>query len=450
MKNNIPWLITRKHILIFAIVDFLIIFFSFSIFSSKSLNSIFFSLPFIFVSINWIVSSYVFGRYTYKLEKYIYIIIKNILKSFIVCFLSIASLAVLSLLIGNMIDILYNVKVFSFFSLIAILSSLFQLLINFFFVTLLVKKQNWLLIGSEESYANLTEQLNWSRVDCKIDFQNNFEINSESLKKHSGIIIENFDILEKIDLDEILKLKIKGVEIFSILEWSEVVLQRYPPNLFNNMYFLSNRFSLPKGTFQLRLKRLCEFLISIILLLITSPFILIAALLIKLEDRGPVFYSHIRSGFGGAPFRIYKLRTMRTNAESSGAQWAKKNDSRITFIGSILRSTRIDELPQLWSVLTGQMSLIGPRPERPEIEKSLISKIPHYQLRYLMRPGLSGWAQVNYPYGASVKDSSNKLSYDLYYLLHFSTLLDLLIMLKTIRVVFNARGSIPSHHSGRL
>ena len=136
---------------------------------------------------------------------------------------------------------------------------------------------------------------------------------------------------------------------------------------------------------------------------------------------------------------------MRTDAERQGAQWSSRSDPRITNLGSLLRITRLDELPQLWCVLTGSMSLIGPRPERPEFDKMLYQKIPYYEFRYQIRPGLSGWAQVNYPYGASVEDSANKLSYDLYYLKNFSFLLDLLILFKTMRLVFNAKGALPDH-----
>ena len=165
--------------------------------------------------------------------------------------------------------------------------------------------------------------------------------------------------------------------------------------------------------------------------------------MIKLEDNGPVIYSQKRSGFGGKTFTIYKLRSMKLNAEKDGVKWSTKNDKRITRIGSILRKSRLDELPQLLSVIKGDMSLIGPRPERPEIDDLLITKIPNYKLRYLIRPGLSGWAQVNYPYGASVEDAKMKLSYDIYYIKNFSTLFDLLILMETIRLVVNFRGSQP-------
>ena len=134
---------------------------------------------------------------------------------------------------------------------------------------------------------------------------------------------------------------------------------------------------------------------------------------------------------------------MYIDAERNGAQWVKRKDERITKVGSFLRRTRLDELPQLWSVLNGEMSLIGPRPERPEFDEQLVQKVPHYLLRQRIRPGLSGWAQVNYPYGASVDDADNKLSYDLYYLRNFSFWLDLLILFKTIKLVIRAQGSNP-------
>ena len=178
------------------------------------------------------------------------------------------------------------------------------------------------------------------------------------------------------------------------------------------------------GTLQNRVKRIGDVVVALCLLIITSPLILVSAILIKSSDRGPVFYSQLRTGLHGIPFRIWKLRSMRIDAEYQGAQWSSRSDPRITRVGSILRRTRLEELPQLWCVLTGSMSLIGPRPERPEFDQSLSSKIPNYKLRHLIRPGLSGWAQVNYPYGASVMDSANKLSYDLFYLKNFSFLLD--------------------------
>ena len=176
---------------------------------------------------------------------------------------------------------------------------------------------------------------------------------------------------------------------------------------------------------------------------ITSPLFIIVSILIFIEDRGPLFYSQQRTGLNGEKFNIIKFRSMKIDAEKNGAQWSKHTDPRVTHIGRIIRATRIDELPQLFCVLRGTMSLIGPRPERPEIENQFLKNIPYYSCRYILRPGISGWAQVNYPYGASKFDATKKLSFDIYYISHFSIFLDLLILFKTIKLVLNAKGSKP-------
>ena len=209
------------------------------------------------------------------------------------------------------------------------------------------------------------------------------------------------------------------------------------------MQFFNNIFFIDYNNYQFRLKRLSEFIISLMLIILTSPIVFIAALAIYLEDKGEIFYSQNRTGYLNKIIKIQKLRTLKIESEKNGPQWISKNDSRITKVGRILRKLRIDELPQLISVLKGEMALIGPRPERPQIDNKLEKKINHYRKRYYLKPGLSGWAQVNYPYGASVKDAEMKLSYDLYYLRNYSNFLDLLIFVKTIKMVLSGKGSIP-------
>jgi lipopolysaccharide/colanic/teichoic acid biosynthesis glycosyltransferase len=168
--------------------------------------------------------------------------------------------------------------------------------------------------------------------------------------------------------------------------------------------------------------------------------LLLAAALVRLQDGGPILYRQRRTGLFGQPFKVLKIRTMVPDAEEGMAQWAQVSDQRITPVGLWLRRTRLDELPQLLNVLRGEMSLIGPRPERPELEVDLENRIPNYRLRHWVRPGLSGWAQVNMPYGASVEDAELKLSYDLFYLRNASIWLDLLILLKTIKTVLKGAG----------
>ncbi len=179
---------------------------------------------------------------------------------------------------------------------------------------------------------------------------------------------------------------------------------------------------------------------SAFLMLFLSPLMLLAALAIKLDSPGSVFYTQIRTGLEGKPFRVYKFRSMYQDAEKRGAQWANERDPRITRVGRWLRLTRIDELPQILNILRGEMSLIGPRPERPEFDLKLRQEIPYYDLRYLVKPGITGWAQVMYPYGASVEDAYEKLAYDLYYIKNYSLWLDLAIVFKTIRVVLLGKG----------
>jgi lipopolysaccharide/colanic/teichoic acid biosynthesis glycosyltransferase len=218
-------------------------------------------------------------------------------------------------------------------------------------------------------------------------------------------------------------------------------LERLPPDLLPEPWL--NYQELPWNrlfSLERQLKRVADLLVAAGLLTLTSPLLLVAALLIWLEDRGPVFYVQQRSGWLGRSFQVLKLRTMQVAPADAPPAWTVPGDRRITRVGLWLRRLRLDELPQLLNVLSGDMSLIGPRPERPEFEQELEARIPHYRKRHWMRPGLSGWAQVCAPYAASVEDSELKLSYDLYYLKHFSTWLDLIILFRTIKTVLKAGG----------
>ena len=188
-------------------------------------------------------------------------------------------------------------------------------------------------------------------------------------------------------------------------------------------------------------KRFVDILLSSCGVLMLYPLFLVVALLIKVDSPGPVIYRQHRVGLHGQPFQIWKLRSMKQDAEKSGPQWAQGDDPRITRVGWWLRKTRIDELPQLISVLKGQMSLIGPRPERPMFVQDLRKVIPYYDLRHTVRPGITGWAQVNFRYGASVEDAHIKLQYDLYYVKRLSFALDIRILRQTVRVILFGEGA---------
>ena len=231
--------------------------------------------------------------------------------------------------------------------------------------------------------------------------------------------------------------KSKNINLIQIYE---KYLKKIPSKLIKNEY-LNYIYPNKNKRYNLLLKRIFDLIFSILLFIITFPIIFFTAILIKIEDGGPVFYSQIRNGINNKPYKILKLRSMIENAEKDGPQWSSANDNRLTNVGKIIRALRIDELPQLLSVIKGEMSLIGPRPERPFFVEDLSKKIPNYYLRSLIKPGLSGWAQVNYSYGSSLLDAENKLSYDIFYVKNFSIPLDLLIFFKTIRIVFTAKGT---------
>lgn len=197
-----------------------------------------------------------------------------------------------------------------------------------------------------------------------------------------------------------------------------------------------------RGKIKAAIKRFTDFVISSIALVIFSPVMLATALVVKWDSPGPALFEQVRVGLGGKPFKIYKFRSMRQDAEADGkAQWAQKNDQRITKVGKILRMTRLDELPQLYNVLRGDMSLVGPRPERPEFVKGLSEEIPFYMERHSVRPGITGWAQTSFTYAATVEDTKVKLEYDLYYVKNYSLFLDLLVLIQTFRVAVRGDGA---------
>ena len=189
------------------------------------------------------------------------------------------------------------------------------------------------------------------------------------------------------------------------------------------------------------MKRSFDLICSTIILAVTFPIMLAAAALVYLEDRGPVFYSQERVGLDGKTFRVHKFRSMGADAEKGGKpQWAAQNDPRVTRIGNIMRKTRIDELPQILNVFKGQMSFVGPRPERPYFVEQLIEVVPYYNVRHSIKPGITGWAQVRYGYGASAEDALQKLQYDLYYVKNNSLFLDILVLIDTLKVVLFRSG----------
>lgn len=241
---------------------------------------------------------------------------------------------------------------------------------------------------------------------------------------------------------DLLTIKTTGVHVNDLSSFLERETGRVDLDSVNPSWFIfSDGFSSGRRLSTL-FKRSFDIFLSFLLLLLTGPIILLFALLIKLESRGGSFFKQERVGLYGQTFNILKLRSMCSDAEIGGeAIWATKNDPRITRIGRFIRKVRIDELPQAWSVLKGEMSFVGPRPERPQFVNDLQTKMPFYAERHIVKPGITGWAQINYPYGASTEDARHKLEYDLYYAKNYTPFLDLLIILQTIRVILWPEGA---------
>jgi len=237
-------------------------------------------------------------------------------------------------------------------------------------------------------------------------------------------------------LNDLLRIKTTGVSIHDFSSFLERETGRVDLDSLNPSWLIfSDGFSSGRRLSSAA-KRIFDILVSTLLLVVFGPVILITALLVKLESKGPAFYRQRRVGLYGQLFDVIKLRSMREDAEVGGkAVWAQKDDPRVTRVGRFIRKTRIDELPQAWSVLKGEMSFVGPRPERPQFVADLEARLPYYAERHVVKPGITGWAQINYPYGASIEDAREKLEFDLYYAKNYSPFLDVLILLQTARVV---------------
>jgi sugar transferase (PEP-CTERM system associated) len=244
----------------------------------------------------------------------------------------------------------------------------------------------------------------------------------------------------ELPVDGLLSMRFRGViieEVGSVLErlTGKLQLDGLRPS---DLLFCEGFRMKPSQQVLLRVASTLVAAIGLILFLPIFPFVV---LLVRLSSPGPVFFRQERVGLNGKIFNVYKFRTMVVDAEAAGAQWAKKNDPRVTRVGQFMRKTRLDEVPQLWNVLRGDMSFVGPRPERPEFVSWLATELPFYEVRNMIRPGLTGWAQIRYGYGATLEESREKLAYDLYYVKHQTLGLDLLIMFETIKTIIRRRGA---------
>jgi len=256
------------------------------------------------------------------------------------------------------------------------------------------------------------------------------------------VVVSLADARGKLPMDKLLDIRLENGVTFDHLAsvYEEYTGKIALENLRPSWLIFSEGFR--KTRVLLATKRAIDLVVSAVGAVIAAPIMLLVALAIRCTSKGPIFYHQRRVGWRGQVFTVHKFRTMKIDAEQhTGPMWSTANDDRITSIGRLLRRTRLDELPQLWNVLLGEMSFVGPRPERPEFVSQLTEKIPFYGQRHVLKPGLTGWAQVRYTYGASVEDAIEKLQYDLYYIKNLSVALDVVIMLETIKTVILRRGA---------
>ncbi len=258
--------------------------------------------------------------------------------------------------------------------------------------------------------------------------------------KLERIVIALDDRRGNMPIPELLSAKVHGAIIEDGISFHETLTGKILVEKVNPAWLIFSE-GFDSGRMTLFIKRTLDLFLAVTGLLVSLPVTVITGILIKLESPGPVFYLQERVGEKERTFKVIKFRSMRNDAEKDGAVWASENDPRITQVGNFIRKVRIDEIPQMWNVLKGDMSFVGPRPERPIFVHTLVESIPYYSLRHAVKPGITGWAQVCYPYGASEEDALRKLEYDLYYIKNQSIFMDLLIIFRTIKTVLFQKGS---------
>ena len=360
------------------------------------------------------------------------------------------------------IDVIFSVMLYAFWKRINVffvfaLLFFFQVIFRRIMCSLYMKKRNVLIFGSNHIKNNIQEDIINTLDYNYIGYISN---NKNIVTKY---LIGNYDEMEKIiseknidilvivkdmnspDFKKYLKrlfdLKINGLKIINYEEFNEDIQKKIDIDKINEEWLLeSNGFDILNNEMQKNIKRGMDLILALLLIIIFSPVALITAMIIKFESKGPVIFKQVRIGENMQPFKVYKFRSMKMHDPNKYSKYTLDNDIRVTKFGKFMRKTRIDELPQLWNILKGTMSFVGPRPEWDILAKEYEKQINYYNLRHLIKPGITGWAQVMFPYGENLEDAKKKLEYDLYYLKHQDLILDVLVVMKTAKAVLFAKG----------
>ena len=361
-----------------------------------------------------------FQRYKYKIRSYISVIIIDI-----ICF---------------MIWFFYSWDLSLVVFMLIFVS--FQVLLTVLISIAVFKLRYVTIYGNGEMKNRVLDSIQHFQEYQYIDFTGAKEEFPKFVQENNiSLIILCREKLASSEIREILAMKLKGVEVKSYFDYMIENEGKIEVEFITEEWLLqAYGFKILRSQIQNNIKRVFDIIMAIIIGVMTLPVMAVAAIIVRFESPGPIIYSQDRVGENGKEFKVHKFRSMRNDAEKDGAKWAQVNDPRVTKFGNFMRKTRIDELPQLINVLKGEMSFIGPRPERMVFIKELEKEIPYYNLRHMVKPGLTGWAQVMYPYGASVEDARRKLEYDLYYIKHHSLYLDMMIMFMTFKTVVFGKG----------
>ncbi|ASQ48100.1 polyprenyl glycosylphosphotransferase [Leptotrichia sp. oral taxon 498] len=393
-----------------------------------------------FIFLVFIFIKFIFGQLDFYAERFR---LKNIFVNF-----SIDAIFAFMLFI-----FLKKVEIFYVFSAVFFFQIIFRKIIS----SIYMKKKNVLIFGSNHIENNIQED-----IIASLDY-NYIGYISDNKSRATKYLVGNYAEMEKIikekkiDLLVIVKdmkspsfkkylkrlfdLKINGLKVLSYEIFNEEIQKKIDASKIDEEWLLqSNGFDILNDGMQKNMKRGVDLVIASTLMILLSPMALIVAILIKLESKGPVIFKQVRIGENMVPFKVYKFRSMKIHDPQKYSKYAQDNDNRVTKIGNFIRKTRIDELPQLFCILKGTMSFVGPRPEWDILAKEYEKQIPYYNLRHMIKPGLTGWAQVMYPYGENIEDTKRKLEYDLYYLKHQDLILDVLIIFKTVKVILFGKG----------
>jgi len=360
------------------------------------------------------------------------------------------------------IDSIFSVMLYAFWKRFDVfymfgLIFVFQVIFRKIICSIYMKKQNVLIFGSNHIENNIQEDIINTLDYNYIGYISNNKTRATKYligkydEMESIIVKNNVDILVIVkDIKSpdfkkyskrIFDLKINGLKIMNYEEFNEDIQKKIDINQINEEWILqSNGFDILNNEMQRNIKRGMDLILALILMVVLSPLALITAIIIKYESKGPVIFKQTRIGENMKPFKVYKFRSMKLHDPKKYSKYTLDCDTRVTKFGKFIRKTRIDELPQLWNILKGTMSFIGPRPEWDILAKDYAKQINYYNLRHLIKPGITGWAQVMFPYGESLDDAKRKLEYDLYYLKHQDLILDVLIVAKTAKAVLFGKG----------